>query len=84
MSMIQDILITLRLIKIQMWKEQASIANGLKTHLFQKILDPYDFNPSQFEHDISSVCEMLKCPNSAESFIEKLSLSLKQHESMKM
>ena len=48
LSMIQDLLVSMRLAKIEMWRSQAAIAYGVKTHLFQKILDPYDFNPAQF------------------------------------
>lgn len=58
--MIQDLLISLRLAKIEMWREQTAIANGVKTHLYHKILDPYNFNPSMFSEDLDLVCETLK------------------------
>jgi hypothetical protein len=57
MAMIQDLLLSLRLLKIEMWREQTAIANGLKTHLYQKNLDPYGFNPAQFDADITTICD---------------------------
>jgi hypothetical protein len=81
--MVQDLLLSLRLLKIEMWREQAAVANGLKTHLFQKSLDPYGFNPAQFDADVATLCEM-KAGASQEGLIEELSLKLKQMEAQKM
>ena len=74
--MVQDLLLSLKLVKIEMWREQTAIANGLRTHLFQKNLDPYGFRPGQFDADITAICESrvgLK-----ESLLEELSQKMRQ------
>jgi hypothetical protein len=55
MNMIQDLLLSLRLLKIEMWREQTAIANGLRTHLYQKNVDPYGFSPSKFDEDLVTI-----------------------------
>jgi hypothetical protein len=82
MAMIQDLLLALRLLKIEMWREQTAIANGLRTHLYQKNLDPYGFSPSQFDSDVARICDAKGVLQ--EAVIDEISLKLKQHESQKM
>lgn len=43
-----------------MWREQSTAANGFRVHLLNKNLDPYNFNPSQFDQDLASMCGILR------------------------
>ncbi len=59
-GMIQELLLSLKLLKIEMWREQSTAANGFRAHLLNKNLDPYNFNPAQFDQDLVSVCSILR------------------------
>jgi hypothetical protein len=47
-GMMQDLLIAIRFAKSELWREHTMAANGLKTNLYMKNLDPYNFNPASF------------------------------------
>ena len=57
------------------------ITNGLRSHLYCKDIDPYNFNPGQFAPDMKIMGEMLKsgvdCKSSQET-VSKLLEKLKE------
>lgn len=70
-GMIQELLLSLKLLRIEMWREQSAIATGFRVHLLNKNLDPYNFNIAQFEQDLLSVCSNLRSGNSRSEAISK-------------
>lgn len=72
MEMIQDLFLALRSVKIEMWREEVSVANALKTHLYHKTLDPYSFKPQQFDADVKCVLDSFKCGTVSSEELEKL------------
>jgi hypothetical protein len=56
--MIQDLLVAVKFAKIEMWREQTAITNGLRLHLYNRDVDPYHFNTQQFDSDIKLVNEI--------------------------
>lgn len=63
-AMIQDLLLAVRFAKIEMWREQTMITNGLRSNLYCKDIDPYNFNVQQFNSDIKAVNDIAKTNSS--------------------
>ena len=43
-----------------MWHQEAMVAAGIRTNLYLKNLDPYNFNPSQFDATKKTAIETLQ------------------------
>ena len=60
MDFIEDMIMNIQFMKVEKWHYYAKIIEGFKTHILNKDLDCYEFNPSQFQPDYDKVIEQLK------------------------
>lgn len=50
LTIFHDLLLAAKFAKNEVWHEQAMLASSLRTVLYMKNEDPYNFNPSQFDN----------------------------------
>ena len=87
-EMIHDLLVSLRFAKVELWREQTKVTEGIRTLLFMKDLDPYQFRAESFQASQKAVLDCLKLPREklkeGQEKIKELLGVLKEAEAAKM
>jgi hypothetical protein len=88
LTVFQDLIIAVKFAKSELWHQEAKVVEGLKSHLYLKHLDPYDFKPEQFDEKCQAALDTLSAPTSqlekSRALIEQFSREIKGVEAERM
>lgn len=60
MQFVEQLIMNVQFMKMERWHQYSQIVRGYKTHILNKDIDCYDFQPEQFTSQLEKAMDYLK------------------------